>query len=77
MGLEELEFGDKSKDDKIIDWFVFDRLDTLNRSWPFIFIGWGGLAPNRVETLANPVPKYNFYTDSTDRNRSDRPCELV
>ena len=48
MGLEELEFGDKSKDDKIVDWFVFDRLDTLNRSWPFVFIGWGGLALQEI-----------------------------
>ena len=48
MGLEELGFGDKSKDDKIKDWSVFDRLDTLNRSWPFIFIGWGGLALQEI-----------------------------
>ena len=48
MRIEELGFGDKSKDDKIVDWFVFDRLDTLNRPWPLIFIGWGGLAPQEI-----------------------------
>ena len=62
---------------KVMYCCVFDRLDTLNRPWSFIFIGWGGLTPNRVETLANPVLKYNFYMDSIDRNLSDRPCEPV
>ena len=55
----------------LIDWI------SLNRQWPFIYIGWGGLTPYRVENLVIPVSKYNFYTDSTDQNRSDRPCHPV
>jgi hypothetical protein len=30
---------------KTVYWYVFCQLDPLNRSWPFIFIGWGGLGP--------------------------------
>ena len=52
--------------------FLLDSIIFLYQSWSFICIGCGGLAPNRVETLANPVPKYNFYTDFTDQNRSAR-----
>ena len=48
-------------------------MDTLNRLWPFIFIGREGPVPLQVETLTNHMSKYNFYTDSTDQNRSDRP----
>ena len=58
-------------------WCIFDRLDVLNRSWPFIFIGRDGLIPLGVENLINSVSKYNFYTDSTDQKRSDRPCQPV
>jgi hypothetical protein len=34
-------------------------VDFLNRLWPFINIGWGGLAPVRVEAYTNSMLKYN------------------
>jgi hypothetical protein len=38
---------------------MFDWVMPLNRPQPFIFIGWGGLAPAGVEGLTNLVLKYN------------------
>ena len=73
LGLKKLWF----EEVKRVKSKLFDRLDPLNQTWPFIFIWWGGLPPNRVETLANPVSKYKFYMDFMDLNWSDRPCEPV
>jgi len=64
--LEKTKIKEKDKD------CVFDRLDSLDRPWPFIFIGRGGLAPDGVEILTNLVLKYNSNSDYTAQNRSDR-----
>ena len=41
---------------------------TLNRPWPFIYIGWGGLYPIGAEYL---MSKYNFYLGLGCVDRSD------
>lgn len=74
MGLEIIE---QRKNTKILDWYVLFDWIYLNRSWHIILIGWLGLAPNRLETLANPVSKYNFYMDSTNLNWSNRPTKPI
>ena len=51
MGLEELGFEENEKQCKVMKsnrLICFDRLDILNRSWSFIFIGWGGLIPQGI-----------------------------
>ena len=72
MGLEELGFGEKVKMIKVIDWLCFDRLDTLNRPWPIIFIGWGGLIPQEVlfidKNLLNNLITLGFLEDRSDRS---------
>jgi hypothetical protein len=53
---------------------MFDWVMPLNRPRPFIFIGWGGLAPVGVEGLTNLVLKYNsnsVYNAQTKLNRLD------
>ena len=49
-------------------WYVFDRLDALNRPWPFIFIGWWGLSR-----------KKSFYRSKSMKilNYTRTPCGPV
>ena len=50
-------------------------LSALNGQWSFI--GSGGLAFDGVETLTNLMLKYNFNSNYTAQNQSNRPCEPV
>jgi hypothetical protein len=53
---------------------MFNWVILLNWPLPFIFIGWGGLAPAEVESLTNLMLKYNsdsVYNVHTQSNRLD------
>jgi hypothetical protein len=56
---------------------MFDWVILLNRPRPFIFIGWGGLAPAGVESLTNLVLKYNFDSVYNIHTRSNRLDHVV
>ena len=69
--LEMLGFGEKVKEIKSSVCIDFDRLDILNRPWPFIFIGWGGLIPQVIPITYLDLQKTLFDSDSS-LDRSDR-----